>query len=63
MGCLSRIYEGDIDVLRAKVESLRENIESTFKVKVSLKELDEKKKKKKIKYVSRDSDTDEEDVE
>ena len=39
------------------------NIESTFKDKLSLKELDEKKKEKKeIKYVSNDSDIDEEDV-
>ncbi len=38
------------------------NVESTFKVKLSLKEPNEKKKKKKEKYVSSDSDTNEEDV-
>ena len=37
------------------------NIESSFKAKLSLKELDEKKKKK-TKYVSSGSDIDEEDV-
>ena len=39
------------------------NIESIFKAKVSLKQPNEKKKKENIKYVSIDSDTNEEDVE
>ena len=38
------------------------SIESPFKDKVSLKEPNEKKKKKKIKYVSNDNDIDKEDV-
>ena len=38
-----------------------DNVESSFKAKFSLKELNEKKEK--VKYVSNDSDIDEEDVE
>ena len=38
-----------------------DNVESSFKAKLSLKEPN-KKKKKKVKYVSSDSDIDEEDV-